>query len=239
MVYRENPKTKGSGIVCCIPQRGECPIKCPDCFFQSGRSYLEPLKENLPNIPIELAPHQILRVNDGNDSNVDRVRVIQATNKFAGRRFFNTSRLKPFHEPWVLTVNPGNQTDTWYAQADSEYFNMNSSLMFVRFRVNTWNLELADSCVRHYAGKLQIPVVLTFMAYFQESVKEGHEENYEYRKRTLNSYWVIKFDVWKKVMARYGDNPLVHSCSGPNNFACKNCGTCLREFYRVKEAMIQ
>lgn len=26
MTYEENPKTKGSGIVCCIPQNGRCPI---------------------------------------------------------------------------------------------------------------------------------------------------------------------------------------------------------------------
>jgi|GEM_PF-4975445 len=28
--YIENPKTKGSGIICCIPQTGVCPIGCPD-----------------------------------------------------------------------------------------------------------------------------------------------------------------------------------------------------------------
>jgi hypothetical protein len=41
MSYIENPKTKGSGIVCAIPQPGVCPIGCEDCFFQSGRSFLE------------------------------------------------------------------------------------------------------------------------------------------------------------------------------------------------------
>jgi len=29
------------------------------------------------------------------------------------------------------------------------------------------------------------------------------------------------------------NNPLVYSCSGPNNFKCQHCGTCLREFFRV------
>lgn len=43
-----NPKCKGSGIITCIPQAGRCPNNCADCFFQSGRSYLEPLEENLP-----------------------------------------------------------------------------------------------------------------------------------------------------------------------------------------------
>ena len=75
MVYKENPKTKNSGILCCIPQTGKCPQGCEDCFFQSGRSYLEPLDENLPNMPtIEEAKNRLIRVNaDGNDSNVNRV----------------------------------------------------------------------------------------------------------------------------------------------------------------------
>jgi len=51
MTYKENPKTKGSGILCAIPQTGRCPMQCSDCFFQSGRSFLEPLDENLPNMP--------------------------------------------------------------------------------------------------------------------------------------------------------------------------------------------
>ena len=44
-----NPKTKGSGILTCIPQTGICPNNCEDCFFQGGRSYLEPLSKNLPD----------------------------------------------------------------------------------------------------------------------------------------------------------------------------------------------
>ncbi len=55
MDYKENPKTKGSGIICCIPQTGLCLMKCKDCFFQSGRSYLEPLEENLPNMPTRVS----------------------------------------------------------------------------------------------------------------------------------------------------------------------------------------
>jgi hypothetical protein len=69
MGYIYNPKTKGSGIICCIPQTGTCPNKCEDCFFQSGRSYLEPLEQNLPNIPsLEQVGNQVVRINDGNVS---------------------------------------------------------------------------------------------------------------------------------------------------------------------------
>ena len=88
-MYIENPKTKGSGIVCAIPQTGTCPNKCEDCFFQSGRSYLEPLVDNLPNLPEEV-DYQIVRINDGNDSNVDYPAVIMRTESYK-HKFFNRS----------------------------------------------------------------------------------------------------------------------------------------------------
>ena len=76
-MYHENPKTKGSGILCCIPHESTCPINCADCFFQSGRSYLEPLEDNLPNMPTaEQAKGKVVRVNDGNDSNLDKEMVM-------------------------------------------------------------------------------------------------------------------------------------------------------------------
>lgn len=229
-MYKENPKTAGSGIVCGIPQTGRCPMGCEDCFFQSGRSFLEPLDENLPNMPESLGEHEILRVNDGNDSNVDRDLVISSTDKFVGRRFFNTSIPRSFSEPWVLTVNPGKKTDTSWIKIDPTD---DLKLMFVRFRTNMWNLDLARDAIQYYAEELQVPVVLTFMAYFTESVPTEYRKYYSFRKRTLNSYWVINFDAWKSVMDTYGVNPLVYSCSGPDNFKCAHCGNCLREFYRV------
>jgi len=91
IVYRENPKTQGSGIVCAIPQTGTCPNGCEDCFFQSGRSYLEPLDETLPNLPpAKIAAGRIVRVNDGNDSNVRRDEVMRAVQTYP-MRFYNTA----------------------------------------------------------------------------------------------------------------------------------------------------
>ena len=106
--YIENPKTRGSGIVCVIPQTGHCPNECEDCFFQSGRSYLEPLDTNLPNmIPPEDVGDRIVRVNDGNDSNVNHSLVIEST-KCYKHKFYNTAIPQlDFDAPVVLTVNPG------------------------------------------------------------------------------------------------------------------------------------
>lgn len=243
-MYIENPKTKGSGIICAIPQTGVCPNGCKDCFFQSGRSYLEPLKENLPNLPSpETAQGRIIRMNDGNDSNVDKGLVIGASRAY-NDVFFNTAipdGISDFPGPVVLTVNPGKMTD------ETAYFldEIPDNLMFVRVRVNTWNLWLTYRVVNWYTtdtnrlGNRKIPVVFTFMAYHEESdIPDNHRYSYEHRKRTLNDYYAITHFAWKAVMDEFDDMPLIYSCGregieGMNK--CSACGNCIREYYNAKE----
>ena len=238
-MYIENPKTKGSGIICCIPHDSECPVKCEDCFFQSGRSYLEPLEKNLPNMPtLEEVGDRIVRVNDGNDSGNKQRMVIERTEQYP-RRFYNTSiprNLAMFGAPVVLTINPGKQTDEGFTLLEDAPDN----LMYVRVRVNTWNLDRVDEAVEHYS-KLKVPIVLSFMAYFKKSIPDGHESNYIKRKRTMNTYTAITTDAWERIMARYKDNPLVYSCGkieGERGVTgCKSCGNCLREYFATMEYM--
>lgn len=234
--YIENPKTKGSGVICAIPQKGVCPIGCADCFFQSGRSYLEPLDENLPNMPTpEMARGRVVRMNDGNDSNNQRELVVAAADRYE-HAFFNTSiprDLEGFGRPVVLTVNPGKKTDQSAHLLDP----VPPNLMFVRFRTNTWNLSLCDRVVEHYSER-EIPIVLTFMAYFTETVPKEHEHHYEFRKRTMNSYWVIDPAAWDMVLARYEGNQWVYACGkDANTFKCHRCGNCLREYFATLERM--
>ena len=239
MSYIENPKMTGSGMLACIPQSGRCPNNCADCFFQSGRSYLEPLEKNLPNMPsIELLQTRIVRVNDGNDSNVHRDLVVQATQCYP-MKFYNTSipkELEKFDAPVVLTLNPGEQTD-------EEFYKLRSiprNLMFVRYRVNMWNLALLDQAVDYYSIR-EVPCVLTFMAYFTTPVHSGFEPYYIFRKRTLNSYWAITTGAWELVMARYKYNRWVYSCGkieGEKGVSgCRWCGNCLREYFATMERM--
>jgi hypothetical protein len=248
MPYIENPKTKGSGIVCAIPQKGTCPRGCADCFFQSGRSYLEPLEENTPNMPAPSfeAYDKVVRVNDGNDSNHQRAEVLRATAMYP-RRFYNTSSpedLIGYRAPVVLTVNPGEMTDQFpYDPGDVGALPIPKNLMFVRVRTNTWNLNLVDEAVRRWTG-VGVTVVLTFMAYHEvdsplpNTVPLGHTQDYEFRRRTLNSYWAVTTKAWRRVMARYQDNPLVYSCGSEGiSTACKNCGNCLREYFATVERM--
>jgi hypothetical protein len=241
MTYIFNPKTEGSGIICAIPQTGRCPNGCEDCFFQSGRSYLEPLDEHLPNLPsTEQAEARVVRMNDGNDSNVKREEVEKAAMKYQDV-FFNTAipwQLETFSRPYVLTVNPGKLTDVAYNQVKAT-----KNMMFVRIRTNTWNLEnVVDPAVKYYTEQ-GVPVILTFMAYYAEESIPEKERAFCYiqRKRTLNSYWAITTEAWREIMARYQDNNLVYSCGHiegeKGKSGCKHCGNCLREYYSTKERM--
>lgn len=232
-----NPKVKGSGIIECIPQRSKCPQGCEDCFFQSGRSYLEPLDKNLPHIPsLDMAYGRVVRMNDGNDSNVERDLVEDAATQFEDY-FFNTSipqRLEEFPGPFVLTINPGKMTDTDYHKLTTAPPNM----MFARVRTNLWNLDsVVRQAVYHYADELGVPVVLTFMAYYTKSVKEGYQEAYEWKKRTVNPYWVLKREYVDKIEAMFATRENVYLCGRHGSSTCSACGNCLREYYNAKERL--
>ena len=239
-MYKENPKTSGSGIVCSIPQTGMCPNKCEDCFFQSGRSYLEPLDDNLPNLP---PPNnmQVVRINDGNDSNVNKEKAIEEWKRHK-MAFFNTAILNlDFPGPVVLTINPGEMTDERFHLVP----NPPKNLMFVRFRANMWNVELQEQCVEYYSSR-EVPIVLTFMAYFNaaDTVSYVQRMNYILRKRTLNSYYAITTDAWRYLMSLHRKNKWVYSCGKIEgelgDTHCRFCGNCLREYFatitRMKEA---
>ena len=190
MTYIENPKTKGSGIICCIPQTGRCPNGCEDCFFQSGRSYLEPLDKNLPNMPpVQEYLDRIVRVNDGNDSNVNSKLVMERV-KYYPRVFYNTAipkTLEAFNAPVVLTANPGQMTDKEWHKVDP----IPKNLMMVRVRTDTWNLKLVDEVVEYYT-KNNIPVILTFMAFYSESSIPDGDSEIAYAHANETGIWVYR-----------------------------------------------
>lgn len=231
MSYIENPKTAGSGIKCCIPQASPCPLGCSDCFFNSGRSYLEPLSENLPNIPTP-EDNVVYRINDGNDSTIDIETVLRTAAAYK-MKFYNTSLtydIDRFDAPVVLTVNSGIRTDYEFHKCDSD------NLMYVRFRANTWNFFLAKECIMHYAAK-GVTTVMTFMAYENiESIPSEHRHFYERRNRTLNDYWCIRRDKFKEMMNMCYDGPYgtyVRSCTEEGRTTkCKDCGNCLRLYFK-------
>lgn len=229
-MYIENPKTKGSGIICAIPQRGACPIKCKDCFFQEGRSYLEPLSENLPNLPTrQQSLGRIVRFNDGNDSNVFS-ELVKSAAVLYDDYFFNTSipELEHFKAPVVLTVNPAAMTDRYFHKVEP----VPKNLMFVRARVNRWNLDLIDDIIGFYTWK-GVPVVLTYMAYYKEDIPERYKQDYVWEKRITNSYYVLSEEAMKCIETMREEDELVYSCGK----LCKECGHCIREYYNTKERL--
>jgi hypothetical protein len=240
MSYIENPKTKGSGILCAIPQGPEslpCPRGCSDCFFQGGRSYLEPLAENLPNLPDpEAVRNFVVRVNDGLDSGWIDPWTLQNLFSTYSNIFFNTSynwRYDNF--PYVRTINPGKYTDKGFFKIEKP----GKNLMFVRFRANIWNRHLLDQAIEYYTSK-NVPVVITFMAYFNDSdivktINEEYTAYYTFKKRTLNSYWCINQAGWNILVNKHKNNPLVSTCGrDANHHMCRDCGVCLREYWATK-----
>jgi hypothetical protein len=233
MMYLENPKTKGSGIYGCYPQVGYCPLKCPECYFNNGRSYLEPIEQTCPNMPPLKAG--VVRVNDVGDSNIHKQHVLKATEHYP-EKFYNTAIPDlSFPAPVVLTINPGKLTDTDFYKLDPPPKN----LMFVRFRSNTWNFNLRQMAINYYSSE-NIPIVLTWMAYHDiDSIPIEDRHYYELRKRTLNSYWAIRGEIWQNQMDYHrNQNGYVYSC-GNEKFGggCKACGNCLREYHRTKELL--
>jgi hypothetical protein len=244
-MYTENPKTQGSGIICAIPQGTACPIKCADCFFQSGRSYLEPLAVNLPNMPSTVYDDQVVRVNDGQDSNVARAHVIRETERFK-HKFYNTAipRLD-FPAPVVFTCNPAERTDGKPMLVEPTV-----NLMMVRVRANYWNHETVQKAVGWYTAA-KVPVVLTFMAYYDTAgtplesyaarpggLPHALDGIYTYRRRITNAYWCITRQGWENIAGAYRRNPYVYTCGkDAETHQCARCGNCLREYHATIERM--
>jgi hypothetical protein len=219
----ENPKLAGSSIVACRPQVGPCLGNCADCFFKGGRYYED---INVAHIPDPLwvnSNHLLVRMNDGNDSNYERDLVMAVARKYA-RVFFNTRVPRiDFDDigPVVFTVN-GEDTDLTAVCLTGDL----GALMTVRVRVNTWNLPLVRQVIDWYLPR-KIPVRLTYMAYYQESVREP--DNYEWRKRTLNSYWCIQPEVRARIERELGyDDEMIHACTKAGGEGCRDCGKCLK-----------
>lgn len=185
-------------------------------------------------MPTQLqAEGRVVRINDGNDSNVGYKSWVADTKKYP-MKFYNTAipeNLDKFDAPVVLTVNPGKMTDYDFYQVGPK------NIMFVRARTNTWNLTLVEEIVDYYSSKC-IPIVLTFMAYFKETVPNEFKADYIFRKRTLNSYWAITTNAWRRVMKIWQDTKWekwVYSCGKiegeKGTTACRHCGNCLREYF--------
>ena len=229
---QQNPKLADSNIIDCIPQRGPCSLNCSQCYYNSGRFY-RPLEPLIPSL--EEAKGKIIRVNSGHDSNLQFELVMETTRGYLDR-FYNTALpLLRFNAPTVLTIN-GRDTDVTFYHPNHVKGNL-KELMFVRFRVNTWNLKLCDEAVRSWCG-LGIPLVLTDMRYYNEEAVESPED-YQWKKHILNSYYCLKPEALDCILKRYADNGLVFWCGNPfsKSTYCSECRICEILYWRTKQRL--
>lgn len=217
---KRNPKQEGSSVFDCTPQRGPCPLKCNQCFYNRPGAFYVDIHE--PHMPAaEEVGNGIMRVNSGHDSNIDRELVIAATDKYK-YRFFNTSLPQfDFPGPVVYTANRHEEQGVRLLPYPAP-----DNLMFVRLRVSSTNLAHIRRAVDWYAGKLCVPVVLTFMAYYDGAPPT--EDGYEWKVRHVNSYWCARktfiLSVLRQEKARAGR--MVTMCGTPNSNWCRDCRNC-------------
>lgn len=207
----DNPKLAGSNIIDCIPQTGECPIGCAECFYNGGRFY-RTLDESLLPDPAQTIG-KVVRMNSGHDSNLEREKVIRVAMRYPDF-FFNTSIPRfDFPGPVVFTCNGKRPL----------LVQCPPNVMFVRIRTNSWDLEEQDRLVEHYLGQ-DVPVVLTFMRYYsQEAVMRP--EDYLWGKSILNDYWKPKTETILSILGRYKGKG-IRMCGTAVSSLCVDCRNC-------------
>lgn len=214
-----NPKLAGSNLIDCIPQKGECPIGCAECFYNGGRFYRS-LAEPLMPSPKEVGG-RLVRVNSGHDSNLSRHQVIASTDQYR-HRFFNTSLPHfDFPAPVVFTCNGKKPL----------FVDCPPNVMFVRIRSNTWDLDEQDALVQHYRGQ-KVPVVLTFMRYYSRGAVKNLND-YVWGKSILNEYWKMTPGAHLEMLGRYRGTG-VRMCGTPVSSLCVDCGNCVYLYWRAR-----
>jgi hypothetical protein len=213
----ENPKLKGSNIIDAIPQTGECPLKCPECFYNGGRFYRSTEQPLMPTV--WEAKDKIVRVNSGNDSNINRDFVIEETKQYPNK-FYNTSvPCFDFPAPVVFTCN-GRQDQLILASKSLD------NIMFVRIRTSIFDLENVKKAVQYYLVEHKVPVVLTFMRYYDESViPQEYRQYFEFKKHVLNSYYCHTLEAILKVLSEFKGLG-VRMCGTPVSSLCVDCRNC-------------
>jgi hypothetical protein len=221
-----NPKQAGTPLIDCIPQTGECPVGCAECFYNGGRFY-RTLDEPLLPTAAEAAG-KIVRVNSGHDSNIDRDLVINLTKSFPDK-FYNTAIPKfGFPGPTIFTANGKGLFFLEQCKI--------SDVMAVRVRFNSWDLDEQDKLICHYHSE-STPIIITWLRYYSaEVIPDNHHKNYSWRQSVINEYWTLFPDIKNDLLKPYRSLSNVYSCSPLWSSYCTNCGVCELLYRRWKAA---
>lgn len=216
----ENPKLHGSCIIDAIPQVGECPNHCSECFYNGGRFYRTLDTPLLPS-PEDVGL-RIVRVNSGNDSNNQREDVIRSTAQYR-HKFYNTAVPNfDFPGPVVLTINPQHDKKPHLVSAPP-------NLMFVRVRAGMWDKTVVADALDHYRPQ-GVPVVVTFMRYYNaDLIPLAYKKDYVWKKHILNDYCCATTTATLEFMKAFAGTG-VRMCGTPYSSLCVDCGHC-EDFY--------
>lgn len=253
LMIKRNPKQEGSNLWDCKPQIGPCPNNCNQCFYNRPNAFYIPIAR--PIIPTrEEVGSGIVRLNCGHDSNIQRDLVVQ-TAKCYDHFFFNTSIPQfVFPGPVVFTANPKEEDFLWMPE---ELGCSLHNIMFVRFRVSASNLDLIKTGVEKWAIEYHIPVVLTFMAYYDHEpsgvehlghADEGHRLKdrsefgkiaYIWKKRHINSYYCATYAFQTFVLKKMKNigGRLVTMCGTLDSTFCRDCRNCETYYWQTLKHM--
>ena len=239
-MIKRNPKQEGSNLWDCKTQVGNCPMDCNQCFAnRPGAAYIPMDKQILPTV--EEVGSGIVRANCLHDSNIRREELIEHCKRYE-KVFYNTSVPKlDFPGPVVFTANA--KEEVHFTSPNCPSIRCKSNLMFVRLRVSSTNLPLIRDAVYVWTRE-KIPVVLTFMAYYNEnklpdSGTLDRNKCYAWKKRHVNSYFcptknfmTSTLEIMKKVGGR-----LVTMCGTLDSHLCKDCRNCETYYYQTIKHM--
>ena len=230
-MYKENPKLVGSNLIDCKPQTGKCPMNCNQCFYNRPGASCVPI--NRTNMPMKKdVKGKIIRMNSLHDSNIRKATVLRAAERYE-HVFFNTSIPNfAFPGPVVYTANPSEEQPVdmlFLRDPDAR------KLMFIRLRVSAINLIYIDEAVRVISEYSNIPIVLTFMAYYEPRDRENvywlDSSNmlcYIWQVRHINEYWcptrMFKRYVLERTRKIAGGQVTI--CGTLDSNYCRDCRSC-------------
>lgn len=269
--YR-NPKLVDTNLIDCKPQKGLCPMNCNQCFYNrvdscpdcigtgvictdvggrcprcggSGKVYASFVPIDKVHIPTkEDAEGKIVRMNSLHDSNIKRTLVLKVAKRYK-HVFFNTS-IPEFDElpgPIVYTANPHEEEPVDIRFLDTKGV---EKLMSIRLRVSATNLHYVIRAVGLLTNYCQIPIILTFMAYYDTEpgryFKLAGEDSilcYIWKKRHINEYWCptrgFKRAVLKMMRAIAGRQ--VTMCGTLDSNYCRDCHNCESYYWITKRRL--
>jgi len=247
---KRNPKQIGTCLFDCIPQVGPCPMNCNQCFYNRPNAFYTDIKKPLIPEP-ETVGDGIVRMNSGNDSCVEKQKVIEVAKRYKNY-FFNTSvNDMDFPGPVVLTVNRDEERTPARSPVIYAPAAVPANLMFVRVKVSISNIGEIVPLICDWT-LADVPVVLTFMRYYEVdalnyTIKHRNPfvatsvngDFYEFKKHIINRYWCMTKETKLAIMKllEVGKNRLLTTCGTPDSSLCKDCRNCEHYYWITKRRM--